>query len=507
MLSVEKFTCEYNQVVDKRTKQIRRCKRIALTGQKWCSSEGHRPPTPSVSESKRAEAGPVVPELKTAAAAARVPSSKEVSEFKTAAAARVLSSQVVSEFKTAAAARVPSSRVVSELKTSAAAKQDPIVSVASDVNLTTEPDPVALNSVFVSDNKVSVQIETEVVSGVRFVGFSRLEQKEGNVLSGFIRGSIIEVGLTKHLLEAKKYFEISKTNLPIQIIAEKIELEFDYGKFLFSLVPTFSERYVGNGVHGLVVRYVELNGDGNRNRTFAVKYTDPDELEAVKMIKGVSCVQVPSHPLSWSQANNTGGFVSNGFVTMSPLSYFDVNEPTLSRRLYVALVMPLYDGDLTVISQQIRIKELTVSPSEELKLIELIQEGLDCMYRKKLCYGDLKPANILFKRSSSDSNLIGVSIGDLGSDHVSSFHNPFVKDRGNTVELCRDGTRKQTLDFLMVMFATNMFQNTIYKYIDNTLDRFEVGHITKDSALSLAKRAIKNAMPHFLYLTESWGVS
>ena len=129
------------------------------------------------------------------------------------------------------------------------------------------------------------------------------------------------------------------------------------------------------------------------------------------------------------------------------------------------------------------------------------------MYRKKLCYGDLKPANILFKRSSSDSNLIGVSIGDLGSDHVSSFHNPFVKDRGNTVELCRDSTRKWTLDFLMVMFATSMFQSTIYQYIDNTVNSFEVGRITKNSALSLARRAIKNSIPHFLYLTESWGVS
>jgi hypothetical protein len=84
------------------------------------------------------------------------------------------------------------------------------------------------------------------------------------------------------------------------------------------------------------------------------------------------------------------------------------------KREYVALVMPMYDGDLRHFAREIKHGRVHVSSDEQVNLIKLLQEGLNCMYAKKLCYTDIKPDNVLFKRSITDPNLIGISIGDVG---------------------------------------------------------------------------------------------
>ena len=50
-----------------------------------------------------------------------------------------------------------------------------------------------------SDGKSPAKIVSN--AGVRFVGISHLARDEGNILSGFLRGSIIRVSPTKDLLE------------------------------------------------------------------------------------------------------------------------------------------------------------------------------------------------------------------------------------------------------------------------------------------------------------------
>ncbi len=131
------------------------------------------------------------------------------------------------------------------------------------------------------------------------------------------------------------------------------------------------------------------------------------------------------------------------------------------------------------------------------------------MYRHNLCYGDLKPENILFKTYTRNPNLIGISIGDIGSENISSFRNPFLIQRGDTGALCRDATRTQTLDYFLVMFAASMFNWGVYTKIDNMLEKLEGKRLNKaqrDSALLFSKLQIERNMPHFLYLADSWGV-
>ena len=355
-----------------------------------------------------------------------------------------------------------------------------------------------------SDGKSPAKIVSN--AGVRFVGISHLARNEGNILSGFVRGSIITVSPTKDLLEPATYSAIMENKSLIAIIASVIEIQFEDGKSHFGLDPDLSKRYIGNGRNGLVVRYLELRGGRNRNRSFAVKYTDEGEWRAIKLIAGVSCMQVPSHALSWDQMFPVLGFVRGGyrdrFVTMSP--------PILGGRSYVALAMPIYDGDLWSISEHIIHGRLTVSPYEELNLINLVREGLECMYKEKLCYADLKPTNIFFKRDATDQNLIGISIGDMGSDRISSFLNPFVKYQANAVELCAGSTRAQALDFLLVMFATSMFNIELHLYISDMIPIITsqlADKVTRDTMLSLAQSAIVRHMPHFSELTRSWVVA
>ena len=353
------------------------------------------------------------------------------------------------------------------------------------------------------DAKTSFNVSPSTVTKLRFVGATYLGDEIDNILSGLVHGSIIRVGFTNSLLDRDIYDKIvEEDGIPIQIIAERIELKYVSGSSTFELATDSSKRYIGSGKNGLVLRYVELNGVGE-GRSFVVKYTDPNELKSTLQIAGASCTQVRSFPLSCTQ-KNTHRLKSKGPLLTS--------DPGTNAQIeYVALVMSLYDGDLSDISTKIEENGLLVSPEEQVNLVGLVRDGLECMFKKKLCYGDVKPANILFKISKDDPNLIGISIGDIGSDHISSFYNPFIKNRANTTELCEGSTRQQALDFLMVMFALSMFNMNLFDSIHEMLtievhNGGELTRVMKDNLLFLLHDEIATDMPQFRHLTQSWSI-
>jgi hypothetical protein len=106
---------------------------------------------------------------------------------------------------------------------------------------------------------------------------------------GLPGGSIVRVDLTINNLDQEKYAIITANgHVPIAMIASHIELTYNNGSTSrFVLNTDKSDRYVGSGTYGLVLKYKELVG----HRYLAVKYTDTDELKAATKIAGEPCTR------------------------------------------------------------------------------------------------------------------------------------------------------------------------------------------------------------------------
>lgn len=206
----------------------------------------------------------------------------------------------------------------------------------------------------------------------------------------------------------QRYEELQRLRKSVPSIIAQFHCMFEDEKLLF-INSSQTMRY---GTYGIVAYY---KAKSVPTYVLCVKHTaDIRDFRAVQRFQKhkVLCGQVPATII------NSG---SNSY-------YHTVQQRNGKKHNVYAYAMPVYEGTLQsfVNSTQDgnRLSEETLE-----KIIVSLHKQLKCLQNHEdapLCYMDIKPANILYKLDRrGDNTSIQVTLGDLGSENVSTYHCPF----------------------------------------------------------------------------------
>jgi len=241
-------------------------------------------------------------------------------------------------------------------------------------------------------------------------------------------------GSTKQ--QRRRYEQISRLSDDIPTLISKFYCTFESKKLLF----VKNRRGMRFGNHGIVA-YYETNT--NPKYKLCVKHTtDKKDFEVVRRLQthNVLCGQVPARIIK----NNTG--YDN--------DYYHINGE--NHPVY-AYAMPTYEGTLERFVYANDKDRLTKETLEN--IIINLHRQLKCLQRHKkvkLCYMDIKPANILFYLDQpGDNTSIQVTLGDLGSENVSSYHCPFASN--TRYPDCKEAKEQYCIEYNLIVMLVSLY--------------------------------------------------